>query len=80
MLTKAGFINFKKEYTNCLVSAFNKNEFLEKLNCPPLTRAFEKLSKEQQNMFNNEMDKITTEFKNSEKFINLNVLVFSVFK
>ena len=43
-------------------------------------KTLEKIDKEKADMFNNEMTTILSDFEKSDKFVNLNVMVFSVFK
>ena len=80
MLSKAGFKNFKKEYTNCLCDVYSAKEYIERLKFPHVDKGISTLNDEQLEKFNIEMEVILKEFEKSEKFVNLNVFVFSVFK
>jgi len=80
MLQKAGFKNFRKDYTNVLYDVFSVKDYLERLKFPYMDKSIQNLSKENLEKFNEEIDTILKEFENSESFVSMNILVFSVFK
>jgi len=77
MVDKAGF---RKEYTNCLIDVYDTKDYYERFRSNMVEKTLEKIDKEKADMFNNEMTTILSDFEKSDKFVNLNVMVFSVFK
>jgi len=80
MLEKAGFKGFRKEYTNCPLDIYNHKDYMDKLTFPFVDKLMSGLTKEQVEKVKVDMDKLVKDFENSENFVSMNVLVFSVFK
>jgi len=80
MLEKVGFKGFRKEYTNLLYDIYNDKDYKDKLSTFFIGDKLDKLEKEKADLFHKEMESVLNDFGNSDKFVNLNAMVFSVFK
>jgi len=75
-----GFKNYKQVYINCLFDVFTFDDYSDKLKVCSDIELIKVLKKEEQNKISSEINNLAEEFINSEDFVNLNILVFSVYK
>jgi len=67
-------------YINCLFDVFTFDDYSDKLKVCSDIELIKVLKKEEQNKISSEINNLAEEFINSEDFVNLNILVFSVYK